>query len=100
MRFLKFDFLENLILQLVDGTSLCDTPRAEQSREEKRRHERGEQSRDETRREKAEQSRTEQKERRGEERKGEERRMGRVEGGEKKSENETLIKTSNIAQVL
>ena len=26
MRFLKFDFLENFILQLVDGTPLCDTP--------------------------------------------------------------------------
>ena len=26
MRFLKFDFLQNFILQLVDGTPLCDTP--------------------------------------------------------------------------
>ena len=25
MRFLKFDFLENFILQIVDGTPLCDT---------------------------------------------------------------------------
>ena len=26
MRFLKFDFLQNFILQLLDGTPLCDTP--------------------------------------------------------------------------